>query len=54
MAILSDDNLHLKSISKVKGVSIFNKILGVILLPYLFLKVSLKSLMIPTAKNCIK
>jgi hypothetical protein len=54
MAILSDENLHLKNLSKVKGVSIFNKILGIILLPYLFLKVSLKSLMIPSANNCIK
>ena len=54
MAILSDDNNHLENLSKVKGVSILNKILGIILLPYLFLKVSFNSIMIPEAKNCIK
>ena len=31
-----------------------NKILGVFLLPFLFLKVAFNGLMLPVAKNCIK
>jgi hypothetical protein len=49
MAILSDDNSLLKNISKVKGVPLLNRIMGVILLPFLFLKVTFNGLMLPVA-----
>ena len=54
MAILSDDNSMMKNISKVKGVSLLNRIIGIMLLPFLFLKVTFNGLMLPVAKNCIK
>jgi hypothetical protein len=54
MTLLSDLNSQINNISQVKGVSFFNKILGVILLPFVTAKVAIRFLMLPFAKNCIK
>ena len=54
LTLLSDSNYQIKNISQVKGVSLYNKLLGFLLLPFITAKVSLRFLMLPYAKNCIK
>jgi hypothetical protein len=53
MKLLSLDN-DMKKVEQVKGMSLWNQLLGKILLPFITLKVILRFIMLPFANNCIK